>query len=486
MIGVLQGDKAVNSIPLLQSTAIVVEVRDTNDLPMEGATVVFTLPGPGAGSTFIGGATSFTTRTDFHGQASALEIVPKVAGQFRIKVAATLGTRKGETAVTQTNTNRTLSAHGERGGPAWYMRKRTWIIAGVAAAAGVTRRTPDRPAENSHSHSRGAGISMSSPKFSAGRRLLPVLTVLLYTLQAATAQTVTWSAPSNGFIFDAVSSSIRPISGFVGSATVGAPVITSVAWAAIAPNAQSAIVEQNSKLLWIADLHAPGATQDLGWITPARQALWASDSNRVAVLTDAGVRWLTIAGRSLSVEHSWPMVNALREWTLLATDASANAIVMVRRTGRESVAWFASENGSPTVLPVDGRSVAAAAFNSTGSAVYIVNSTLHQILRVDSPAAAAVTTVVLTSAQYVSGAIGLILSPDDSRIFVIDGSELAIPAVDAATGNLAGTIALDAPVRLVSLFSPGSYLLDPGSKATPFLFLQTAVAGAVTFVPRAE
>jgi hypothetical protein len=71
-----KGDKAVNSLPLLRTVAPVVEIRDSNDFPVEGATVVFTLPASGPGVTFLGGAASVTIRFDARGQAAAPVIVP--------------------------------------------------------------------------------------------------------------------------------------------------------------------------------------------------------------------------------------------------------------------------------------------------------------------------------------------------------------------------------------------------------------------------
>lgn len=134
-IAVLEGKDAVNSIPLLRSVAPVVEIRDQNDFPVEGATVVFTLPEQGPGGTFAGGGTSFSTRSDSHGQATPPPIVPRLAGKFEIKVSATAGDRKGETLIAQTNSTGTYSGPALSGGRPFYRKKLTWIVAGSAAAA---------------------------------------------------------------------------------------------------------------------------------------------------------------------------------------------------------------------------------------------------------------------------------------------------------------------------------------------------------------
>src|SRR5450631_2683960 len=58
-IRVLEGENAINSISQGQSIPPVAEVRDQNDMPVEGATVVFTLPESGPGGSFPGGRASF-------------------------------------------------------------------------------------------------------------------------------------------------------------------------------------------------------------------------------------------------------------------------------------------------------------------------------------------------------------------------------------------------------------------------------------------
>lgn len=132
---VLEGNNSTNSIPLGRSVTPIVEVRDDNDFPVEGATVVFTLPATGPSGVFPGNRTSLTTRSDARGQAAAAFMVTATAGRFRIQVTATAGNRKGETWIDQTNTT------GAYIGPAiarkpWYKKWKIWAIVGGAAVAG--------------------------------------------------------------------------------------------------------------------------------------------------------------------------------------------------------------------------------------------------------------------------------------------------------------------------------------------------------------
>jgi hypothetical protein len=135
-IVILEGNNAVNSIPLVSSTAAVVEVRDSNDYPIEDASVTFTLPDRGPGGVFAQGAKTFSTKSDARGQASAPVIIPTGAGKFKIVVTAIAGDRKGQTVVSQTN------SEGSYTGPAmpsrpWYKKKLFWFLAGGVVVAVV-------------------------------------------------------------------------------------------------------------------------------------------------------------------------------------------------------------------------------------------------------------------------------------------------------------------------------------------------------------
>jgi hypothetical protein len=132
----LEGDNVINSIPLGQSVAPVVEVRDENDLPVEGASVVFTVPESGPGGTFPGGAHSFTISTNAQGQATCPFRANSEVGKFKVTVVATSGTRTGQIALTQTN-----SAGGYVGRlvpkKPFYKKWYFWAIIGGATAAGI-------------------------------------------------------------------------------------------------------------------------------------------------------------------------------------------------------------------------------------------------------------------------------------------------------------------------------------------------------------
>ena len=136
-IVVLEGNKAINSTSLLRSIAPVVEIRDRNEFPVEGATVTFTLPATGTGGTFTGAGAIYTTRSDSHGQATTSPFIPRSTGKFHIKVTATSGTRSGEVEIEQTNSSGSYSGQPFPP-PAWYKRRRNHVIAAAAVGGIIT------------------------------------------------------------------------------------------------------------------------------------------------------------------------------------------------------------------------------------------------------------------------------------------------------------------------------------------------------------
>ena len=134
---VLEGNNAINSIPLARPVTPIIEVRDENDFPVEGAIVVFTLPATGPGGVFPGNKTSLTTRSDARGQAAAAFVLNGSPGKFRIQVTATAGNRKGETWIDQTNTTTAYLGPAVVHKP-WYKNWKIWAIVGGAAVVGGT------------------------------------------------------------------------------------------------------------------------------------------------------------------------------------------------------------------------------------------------------------------------------------------------------------------------------------------------------------
>lgn len=142
---VLQGRDAVNDIQGRTFTIPIIELRDDNDQPVEGAQVIFSLPANGPGGFFPGNTITFTTRTNAQGQASAPFTPNGVPGRFTIQVTATSIDRIGQVSIPQSNGTVEVGAPRRRWfQPTW---KKSLILAGVTAGAVIlavelTRSSP--------------------------------------------------------------------------------------------------------------------------------------------------------------------------------------------------------------------------------------------------------------------------------------------------------------------------------------------------------
>lgn len=135
---VLEGDGAVNNTEKHKGTPPIVEVRDENDRPIEGAAVVFRLPVAGPGGHFAKQELSTTVRTNIQGQAAASGFLPNSEiGRFKIHATVTSGNKTGEVEITQTNSADTFAMEAppppKKAG--WW--KWAAIGAAVVAAGGI-------------------------------------------------------------------------------------------------------------------------------------------------------------------------------------------------------------------------------------------------------------------------------------------------------------------------------------------------------------
>ena len=135
-IVVIAGERAVNDMRRKAAVAPVVEVRDRNDRPVEGATVKFAMSG-GKRAAFAG-APSFIVTTDAAGRATA-PINLLSTGAVQIQVAATFQGQTATATINQTNvmTAPKAKSDGSSGSSGGGLSKTAIGQIAIAAGAGV-------------------------------------------------------------------------------------------------------------------------------------------------------------------------------------------------------------------------------------------------------------------------------------------------------------------------------------------------------------
>ena len=104
-IVVIEGEDAVNIVQQKTAVRPLVEVRDSNNLPVAGATVLFTLfrTGGNAAASFANGQSAVTVTTDAVGRAASSPLQAIGTGAVRIDVQATYQGQVATTTINQTN-----------------------------------------------------------------------------------------------------------------------------------------------------------------------------------------------------------------------------------------------------------------------------------------------------------------------------------------------------------------------------------------------
>ena len=124
-IVVVEGEDGVNIIGRGTAVPTVVEVRDRNDLPVSGASVLFLL-GEGGTATLNAGLSQVAVTTNALGQA-AVTVNPLASGAVQLQVSAAFQGQTATAAIVQTNVATAATAGGAAGG-----------AAGTAGAGGGT------------------------------------------------------------------------------------------------------------------------------------------------------------------------------------------------------------------------------------------------------------------------------------------------------------------------------------------------------------
>jgi hypothetical protein len=138
-IEVLEGEDGLNIVKKKTAVKSVVVVKDKNNLPVVGATVIFTAPDSGPSMLFDNAARSITAVTDGSGKATAIGLkAAGTLGHFQLSVAASFQAETASLTIPVANVA-TAAAAAAAGGSAAGVAASTGAAVGTAAGvSGVT------------------------------------------------------------------------------------------------------------------------------------------------------------------------------------------------------------------------------------------------------------------------------------------------------------------------------------------------------------
>lgn len=147
-IVVIEGEGGVNIIQQKTAVRPLIEVRDSNNLPVAGASVTFTIgSGSGGSAAFAGGAQTLTVTTNAAGQAAASGLNALSSGALQIQVQAAYQGQIATAAISQSNfataaaASQAGAAGGAAGGGGGGMSATTIGIVGAAVGGGALAAT---------------------------------------------------------------------------------------------------------------------------------------------------------------------------------------------------------------------------------------------------------------------------------------------------------------------------------------------------------
>jgi hypothetical protein len=143
----LAGNGEMNDLERRIMAPLVVQVKDQNDRPVEGADVIFRFPPNGPGAVFPGQKYAQKVRSNNQGQAAAVGwAANNQAGSFDVHITATYGEQIGEATISMTNVTRITSdliKRTQKQKTFWSSRlfKICLIAGGAGLAAGIVLAT---------------------------------------------------------------------------------------------------------------------------------------------------------------------------------------------------------------------------------------------------------------------------------------------------------------------------------------------------------
>jgi hypothetical protein len=108
---VIDGEDGINIVKKKTAVQPVVEVRDKNNVPVSGASVMLAAPHGGASAIFANGSRTLTAMTNESGRIAVTSMKPVGTGAFKITVTASFHGQVASGVISQTNYLTVAAAH---------------------------------------------------------------------------------------------------------------------------------------------------------------------------------------------------------------------------------------------------------------------------------------------------------------------------------------------------------------------------------------
>jgi DNA-binding beta-propeller fold protein YncE len=292
------------------------------------------------------------------------------------------------------------------------------------------------------------------------------------------------AGPVTGFVFEAQSGQILPMMGIPRTAYLGAPVLTGLAAAAVAPDGSAVLaVERGGHLVLDTGLRGPtpAAVSIPGAIGSVDGFAWAAEATTAAVYSSSSRQAQIIGGIGPSPSAGAPIDLSDLPGPLSTLACDGQYLIM-----------GAAGNGTGGIYVANGAAgiqrLAAARNPSavvvSGPDLYFADTESQQIWQIQSYAR---TPAVLLFAddRGISNPAGLQVSADGKRLYVANAGNRTLAVYDIASRAPLQTLALSCtPTRLDPFGSRSVFLLNATGQGPLYVLSDDGPSQlAVYFVP---
>lgn len=235
-----------------------------------------------------------------------------------------------------------------------------------------------------------------------------------------------FSGPSLGLVYDAPNQALRRIAGLPGGATLSDPVLTGIAFAAVAPDHTFAVVSSTDgsgyQLFTRDGLRALPAG-----LTPGARVAFSPGGGAAAFYTDGSTSLTLVTG--LPSQPSLQVIavgGAARNFAV--NDAGSLLVSVPRQPAGESVLQIPPQ-GQP-VQVLDVSQAAAIVFSRDGQRAWIADAAENRIWSLSQLETSAVAASIASDADGLSSPLALAVSSDMRTLWIGNGGTNGIITFD--------------------------------------------------------
>lgn len=310
-----------------------------------------------------------------------------------------------------------------------------------------------------------------------------VIAGALFSIGFIHAQISGLSGPVQGFTFDPPSRTIRPVIGFLGSASMGPALVPQVDSAFVAPKQNYAIAIRHGQVLFISGLGSPHVSEaGLAGVSAVPEGIVWSDDGSAAVLYSQAAGWI-------QVYTGFPgSINAGVQISTTSLGGSLSAVAADAHGGRIAIGISGNQSGVFEVAGGQSFSLVlgmakpiALAYAADDGALFALEGSLNQVWEFSATSSSQNWTLDAQDAVAIRPALD---AANRKVLYVAGRSSQALLVYDRITHQLNTNVPLSFDPAIIDPFGVNGFLLTHRSGGMdPLWSFTNSGQPTVYFVP---